>query len=94
MSLKYSVEISYKLDNELKLSQIDLMQKYMQIIKENKEIAEKDMILNNLGTKYCTDMNSHDFDVAISNPITPGTVKIPITFCHIFLENVSEMIGF
>ena len=23
-----------------------------------------------------------------------NTVKNPITFCHIFLENVSEMIGF
>ena len=74
MLIKYSVEISYKLENELKMSQIDIMTRYMKIIKENQEIAEKDMILNNLGMKYNTDMNSHDFDVAVSDLNTPGTV--------------------
>ena len=74
MLIKYSVEISYKLENELKMSQIDIMTRYMKIIKENQEIAEKDMILNKLGMKYNTDMNSHDFDVTVSDLNTPGTV--------------------
>ena len=74
MLIKYSVEISYKLENELKMSQIDMMTRYMKIIKENQEIVEKDMILNKLGMKYNTDMNSHDFDVAVSDLNTPGTV--------------------
>jgi hypothetical protein len=74
MSIKYSVEISYKLENELKMSQIEVITKYMQIIKENKEIVNKDRILNNLGTKFNTSMNSHDFDLEISDLFTPGTV--------------------
>jgi hypothetical protein len=74
MSIKYSVEISYKLEKELKVSQIEVVTKYMQIIKENKEIVEKDKILNNIGMKYNTDMNSHDFDVKVSDLFTPGTV--------------------
>ena len=74
MSIKYSVEISYKLENELKMSQIEVITKYMQIIKENKEIVNKDRILNNLGAKFNTNMNSHDFDLEISDLFTPGTV--------------------
>ena len=74
MSIKYSVEISYKLENELKMSQIEVITKYMQIIKENTEIVNKDRILNNLGTKFNTSMNSHDFDLEISDLFTPGTV--------------------
>jgi hypothetical protein len=74
MSLKYSVEVSYKLDNELKITQLEIISKYMELIKENKEIVEKDTILNNLGMKYHTDMNSHDFDIAVSNLFTPGRV--------------------
>ena len=74
MSIKYSVEISYKLENELKMSQIEVITKYMQIIKENKEIVNKDRILNNLGIKFNTSMNSHDFDLEISDLFTPGTV--------------------
>ena len=74
MSIKYSVEIFYKLEKELKVSQIEVVTKYMQIIKENKEIAEKDKVLNNIGMKYNTDMNSHDFDVRVSDLFTPGTV--------------------
>ena len=74
MSIKYSIEISYKLENELKMSQIEVITKYMQIIKENKEIVNKDRILNNLGTKFNTNMNSHDFDLEISDLFTPGTV--------------------
>jgi hypothetical protein len=74
MSIKYSVEISYKLENELKINQIEVMTRYMEIIKENKEILDKDTVLNNLGMKYNTDMNSHDFDVLMTNLFTPGTV--------------------
>ncbi len=74
MAIKYSVEVAYKLDNELKMSQIDIMTRYMQIIKENSEIVEKDKILNQIGMKYNVDMNSHDFDVEMSNPLMPGTV--------------------
>ncbi len=74
MAIKYSVEVSYKLENELKINHIEVVTKYMQIIKQNKEIAEKDMILNNIGMKFNTDMNSHDFDIAIPDLITPGTV--------------------
>jgi len=74
MSIKYSVEISYKLEKELKVNQIEVMTRYMDIIKEIPEIVEKDRILNNLGMKYNTDMNSHDFDVHCSNLFTPGTV--------------------
>ena len=74
MSIKYSVEISYKLENELKMSQIEVITKYMQIIKENKEIVDKDRILNNLGAKFNTNMNSHDFDLEISDLFTPGIV--------------------
>jgi hypothetical protein len=74
MSIKYSVEISYKLENELKISQIEMVTRYMEIIKENKEISDKDTILNNIGTKYNTDMNSHDFDVLMTNLFMPGTV--------------------
>jgi hypothetical protein len=74
LTIKYSVEVAYKLDNELKMSQIDIMTRYMQIIKENSEIVEKDKILNQIGMKYNVDMNSHDFDVEMSNPLMPGTV--------------------
>lgn len=74
LAIKYSVEVAYKLDNELKMSQIDIMTRYMQIIKENSEIVEKDKILNQIGMKYNVDMNSHDFDVEMSNPLMPGTV--------------------
>ncbi len=74
MSIKYSVEISYKLENELKINQIEVITRYMEIIKENKEILDKDTVLNNLGMKYNTDMNSHDFDVLMTNLFTPGTV--------------------
>jgi hypothetical protein len=76
MSIKYSVEVSYKLDNELYVSPIDMITKYMQLIKENKEIYEKDMVLNKIGMKYNTDMNSHDFDVNIADPFTPGKVLL------------------
>jgi hypothetical protein len=31
-------------------------------------------VLNELGMKYHTDMNSHDFDVKVSDLFTPGTV--------------------
>ncbi len=74
LAIKYSIEIAYKLDNELKMSQSDIMTRYMQIIKENKEIVEKDKILNQIGMKYNVDMNSHDFDVLMTNLFTPGTV--------------------
>ena len=74
LAIKYSVEVAYKLDNELKMSQIDIMTRYMKIIKENSEIVEKDNILNQIGMKYNVDMNSHDFDVEMSNPLMPGTV--------------------
>jgi hypothetical protein len=50
MAVKYSVEISYTLDKELKISQLEVMSKYMQIVKENKEIQEKDKVLNIIGT--------------------------------------------
>ena len=76
MSITYSVEVSYKLDNELMVSPIDMITKYMQLIKENKEICEKDMVLNKIGAKYNTDMNSHDFDVKIADPFTPGNVLL------------------
>jgi hypothetical protein len=76
MSIKYSVEVSYKLDNELIITPIDMITKYMQLIKENKEIYEKDMILTKIGMKYNTDMNSHDFDVQIPDPHTPGKVLL------------------
>jgi hypothetical protein len=74
LTIKYSVEVAYKLDNELKMSQIDIMTRYMKIIKENSEIVEKDNILNQIGMKYNVDMNSHDFDVEMSNLLIPGTV--------------------
>jgi hypothetical protein len=74
LAIKYSIEVAYKLDNELKMSQIDIMTRYMQIIKENSEIVEKDKILNQIGMKYNVDMNSHDFDVEMSNLLMPGTV--------------------
>jgi hypothetical protein len=74
LAIKYSVEVAYKLDNELKMSQIDIMTRYMKIIKENSEIVNKDNILNQIGMKYNVDMNSHDFDVEMSNPLMPGTV--------------------
>ena len=74
LAIKYSVEVAYKLDNELKMSQIDIMTRYMKIIKENSEIVEKDNILNQIGMKYNVDMNSHDFDVEMSNLLIPGTV--------------------
>jgi hypothetical protein len=45
MSIKYSVEISYKLEKELKVNQIEVMTRYMDIIKEIPEIVEKDRIL-------------------------------------------------
>ncbi len=71
---KYSVEISYNLDKVYKISQIELIVGYMKIIKENKEISEKDDILNKLGSKYNTEMNSHDFDVKVENMLTQGTI--------------------
>jgi len=74
LAIKYSVEVAYKLDNELKMSQIDIMTRYMKIIKENSEIVEKDNILNQIGMKYNVDMNSHDFDVEMTNLLIPGTV--------------------
>ena len=74
MSTQYSVEVSYKLDNELKISKLDMLTRYMQIVKENQEIVDKDTILNNIGLKYNTDMNSDDFDVQMSNQLTQGTV--------------------
>lgn len=76
MSIKYSVEVSYKLDNELKISAIDMVTKYMELIKENKEICEKDMILSQIGMKYNTYINSDDFDVEIHNPLIPGNVLL------------------
>ncbi len=83
LAIKYSIEIAYKLDNELKMSQSDIMTRYMQIIKENKEIVEKDKILNQIGMKYNVDMNSHDFDVAMTNLFTPGTVLRRNTNFHL-----------
>ena len=83
MAVKYSVEIFYKLDQELKLNQIDMMMRYMQIIKENKEIKEKDKVLNKLGEKYNTDMNSHDFDILCDDLFTPGTVLQRNTNFHL-----------
>ncbi len=74
MSIKYHVEITYKLDNEVKVTQIEVMAKYMQLIKEIKEVADKDKILNDIGDKYHSEMVSHDFDVAFSNFVTPGTI--------------------
>ena len=76
MSIKYSVEVSYKLDNELHISLIEFLPKYMQFISENKEIVEKDNILNQIGTKYNTYMNSHDFDIKSSDPTKLGTVLL------------------
>jgi hypothetical protein len=74
MAVKYSVEISYTLEKELKINQIEVISRYMQIIKENTEIVEKDKVLNIIGEKYKTDMNSHDFDLQVSDLFTPGTV--------------------
>ena len=83
MKIEYSVEVSYKLDNELKFSQLDMMTRYMQIVQENQEICEKDNILNQIGVKYNTDMNSHDFDVAMTNIFTPGIVLRRNTNFHL-----------
>ena len=92
MKIEYSVEISYKLNNELKMSQLDMMTRYMQIIQENKEICEKDNILNEIGLKYNTDMNSHDFDVAMTNIFTPGIVLQRNTNFHFDKINVINFI--
>ena len=92
MAIKYSVEISYKLDKELKVSQLEVFSKYMQIVKENKEIQEKDKVLNIIGEKYNTDMNSHDFDLAISDMFTPGTVLKRNTNFHLNKLNIVNFI--
>ncbi len=91
MSIKYSVEVSYKLDNELKITLIDMTTKYMQIIKENKEIYDKDMILTKIGMKYNTDMNSDDFDVHIPDRLRPGTVLLRNTN---FILNKIDVMNF
>jgi hypothetical protein len=64
----------------------------MQIIKENPEIAEKDNILNMLGSKYNTDMNSHDFDVKVSDLFTPGVVLKRNTNFHLNKLNIVNFI--
>ena len=92
MAVKYSVEISYTLEKELKISQLEVMSKYMQIVKENKEIQEKDKVLNIIGKKYNTDMNSHDFDLAISDMFTPGTVLKRNTNFHLNKLNIVNFI--
>jgi hypothetical protein len=92
MSIKYSVEVSYKLDNELIITPIDMITKYMQIIKENKEIYQKDMVLNKIGAKYNTDMNSHDFDVSIPDMHTPGTVLLRNTNFQLNKLNIVNFI--
>lgn len=92
MSIKYSVEVSYKLDNELKISAIDMVTKYMELIKENKEICEKDMILSQIGMKYNTYMNSDDFDVEIHNPLIPGNVLLRNTNFMLNKINVIKFI--
>ncbi len=92
MSIKYSVEVSYKLDNELKISAIDMVTKYMELVKENKEICEKDMVLSQIGMKYNTYMNSDDFDVEIHNPIIPGNVLLRNTNFMLSKINVVKFI--
>ncbi len=92
MSIKYSVEVSYKLDNELKITAIDMVTKYMELIKENKEICEKDMILSQIGMKYNTYMNSDDFDVHIPDPLAPGTVLLRNTNFILSKINVIKFI--
>ena len=92
MAIKYSVEISYKLDKELKVSQLEVFSKYMQIVKENKEIQEKDKVLNIIGEKYNTDMNSHDFDVLCTDLFTPGTVLKRNTNFHLNKLNIVNFI--
>jgi hypothetical protein len=92
MSIKYSVEVSYKLDNELKITAIDMITKYMQLIKENKEICEKDMILSQIGMKYNTYMNSDDFDVETPDAFIPGTVLLRNTNFMLNKINVIKFI--
>jgi hypothetical protein len=92
MSIKYSVEVSYKLDNELTITPIDMVTKYMKLIKENKEICEKDMILTKIGDKYNTIMNSHDFDVEIDDPHTPGNVLLRNTNFKLNKLNIIKFI--
>ena len=92
MAVKYSVEISYTLDKELKVNQIEVMTRYMQIVKENKEIQEKDTVLNIIGEKYNTDMNSHDFDVLCTDMFTPGTVLKRNTNFHLNKLNILNFI--
>jgi hypothetical protein len=93
MTIQYSVEVSYKLDNELKISQLDMLTRYMQIVEENQEIVDKDTILNNIGLKYNTDMNSHDFDVQMSNPFIPGTVLLRNTNFYLNNTNVVNFLN-
>ena len=92
MSIKYSVEVSYKLDNELIITPVDMITKYMQIINENKEIYQKDMVLKKIGAKYNTDMNSHDFDVDIPDMNTPGTVLLRNTNFQLNKLNIVNFI--
>ncbi len=92
MAVKYSVEISYTLEKELKINQIEVISRYMQIIKENTEIVEKDKVLNIIGEKYKTDMNSHDFDLQVSDLFTPGTVLRRNTNFHLNKLNIVNFI--
>jgi hypothetical protein len=92
MSIKYSVEVSYKLDNELIINPVDMITKYMQLIKENKEIYDKDMVLNKIGAKYNTDMNSHDFDIITPDMNISGTVLLRNTNFQLNKLNIVNFI--
>lgn len=74
MIVKYSIEIAYKVSEEYKYSQLELMKDYMKIIKENPEISQKDKVLNTLGSKYNSFMRNHDFDILFGDLTTKESI--------------------
>ncbi len=61
----YSVEINYELENDISMTMYDFQKNYLEIIKKEKEVKNKDKILKNYADKYNGIVNSHDFDTIV-----------------------------
>ncbi len=92
MVVKYSIEVSYKVSDKYKYSQFELITGYMDVIKKNPEISAKDSVLNNIGNKYNTTMNSHDFDLKCTDLVTPGIILLRNTNFELNELNVIDFI--